>query len=621
MEKYQQYAEKAQSLGKKLTGTSGLKLSYIKVNSEWLDGYTNYISNKFFWDKKQISQYDIEERISVIESVLQEYDTILNEIDTTQDMDPDLKKFFVKRIEESRTKAEIAKRSALFEAEKSGYDIRFQWFTFEIKKNQEKIDHIWLWTNYEETKQTYLQEINDLQTKVYGPRITDCEDEKSIILSLCNKTYQKNKDKLTPQEYDLFTSFLDKFKNNITPNVSKDIKKIPWRWNLSMETIMEGTQHIKEHFYPNIQRLQTIAKGKTWYSSLLSKKTREYPDQKEDAFNKILTTIGHEDGGHMIRWDNQEKNGMIIAWSWYEDIEEGITKLNEWLLKYSLDEYPLVPTDTFIAVFIGENYNFEDTYRLIMALKKIQTNDEITKEKNDSIAKTSFNLAQRVKCYYPRDEQWSNRKDVIYFRGEKKIIEYLKSLPNDEERAEFYRKAMSAKVSFEDIFTLDNLFKKLGTTPENINQNKLVDKVFNVKLQEWAWAFSQKDNEQGKKNIEENLLKWDFRFNGMEQYTQDEKRALVHLFTIVKYKKYRGKYIQQKKWDELAARDHLKKWSIISFPTWQWVKKAKVLSSSLDELKIVFQHEWRYSWWEVISIKKKDIQQLWDVRILNNPKT
>jgi hypothetical protein len=34
MEKYQQYAEKAQSLGKKLTGTSGLKLSYIKVNSE-----------------------------------------------------------------------------------------------------------------------------------------------------------------------------------------------------------------------------------------------------------------------------------------------------------------------------------------------------------------------------------------------------------------------------------------------------------------------------------------------------------------------------------------------------------------------------------------------------------
>jgi hypothetical protein len=57
---------------------------------------------------------------------LQEYDTILNEIDTTQDMDPDLKKFFVKRIEESRTKAEIAKRSALFEAEKSGYDIRFQ---------------------------------------------------------------------------------------------------------------------------------------------------------------------------------------------------------------------------------------------------------------------------------------------------------------------------------------------------------------------------------------------------------------------------------------------------------------------------------------------------------------
>jgi len=64
------------------------------------------------------------------------------------------------------------------------------------------------------------------------------------------------------------------------------------------------------------------------------------------------------------------------------------------------------------------------------------------------------------------------------------LVEYLKSLPNDEERAEFYKKAMSAKVSFEDIFTIDKLFEKIGTNKENINQNKLVDKVFNVKLQQ-----------------------------------------------------------------------------------------------------------------------------------------
>ncbi|MEI7918701.1 MAG: hypothetical protein WCH65_00350 [bacterium] len=89
-----------------------------------------------------------------------------------------------------------------------------------------------------------------------------------------------------------------------------------------------------------------------------------------------------------------------------------------------------------------------------------------------------------MKCYYPWDEKGSNRKDVIYFRGEKKLIEYLRSLANDGERAIFYRKAMSAKVSFDDIFTLDSLFQKLGTDTSKLTQNKLVDKVFNVKLEE-----------------------------------------------------------------------------------------------------------------------------------------
>jgi len=66
-------------------------------------------------------------------------------------------------------------------------------------------------------------------------------------------------------------------------------------------------------------------------------------------------------------------------------------------LKYTLDEYPIIPNDTFIAVFIGENYNFEDTYHLITALKKLRITGEITKEKETSIAKTAFNLTQRVK--------------------------------------------------------------------------------------------------------------------------------------------------------------------------------------------------------------------------------
>lgn len=420
MKEYTAYTEEITWLEKTLTGTLGLRLSYIKSKSEWIDRYMNYISNKFFSNKENISQYDIEERVSVIESALEEYNILQQDIQANENLDSDIKSFLIKSIEESKAKAEIAKRSTFFEAEKSWYDIIFEWSTFEIKKNANKIKDIGLWTKYEEKKQSYLHDINTLQTETYGPRISDCDDEKQIILSLCNTKYIANNNKLTKEENELFASFLDTFKNNISSDVVKSTKNLPARGNLPVQTIMKGTEHIKKHFYPNIERWQVQEKGKIGYAAPFSRKVREYPDKKEDTFNKILTTIGHEDAGHMLRSDNQEKNWIMIAGPWYENIEEGITKLNEWLLKYSLDEYPLIPNDTFIAVFIGENYNFEDSYHMLKAWKKLNTTWEITKRKEDILSKSAFELTQRIKCYYPRDEVWSNRKDVIYFRGEKK---------------------------------------------------------------------------------------------------------------------------------------------------------------------------------------------------------
>ena len=390
-----------------------------------------------------------------------------------------------------------------------------------------------------------MKDIDILQTKIYGPKISEVKDEKDLIISICNEKYIRNFGNLSLEEKTFFENFLWKLTDSIEQKDIKIAKQLPSRWNLSMDDIMSWTEHIKNIFYPNIKREQKKEKGKKWYSVPFETKIREYPDQESDDFNKILTTIWHEDAGHMVRGDNQNKNWLIIAWAWYEDIEEWITKLNEWLLKYNLDEYPLIPNDTFISVFIWENYNFEDTYKLIKIIKKLGINWQIDIEKEKTISKAALNLAERVKWYYPRDEKWSNRKDVIYFRWEKKIIEYLKSLPDNEARAEWYRKAMSAKVSFEDIFTIDELLEEIGTSTENTSKNKLVDKIFNVKLEKWAWVFSKVEGEDGKRNIDKNLLDGDFRFNGMEEYSMREKKAIIELFNIVKYKKYKDKYISE----------------------------------------------------------------------------
>ncbi|MEI6426743.1 MAG: hypothetical protein WCO66_05360, partial [Candidatus Absconditabacteria bacterium] len=497
-----------------------------------------------------------------------------------------------------------------FEAEKSGYKILVENNEFDIQKQESQIRE----TSAEE-KTEYLREIEYLQTEIYGEKISNNEKERQTIVSLCNHTFNKNKDKISHEEQQIFQNFLNKFKDDIQTYSPPKIPRDNLKGKLSIDEIMNATEHIKTNFYPNIQRGQKQEKGKTAYSADFQTKVRKYPDKKEDVFSRILTTIGHEDGGHMIRSDNQEKNKLLMAGSGYEDIEEGITKLNEGLLKYSLDNYVITPNDTFISVFIGENYNFEDSYKLIRVLKKLNNKSEINDNKISTLA---FNLTQRVKGYYPRDMPGSNRKDVIYFRGEKKLVEYLKSLPSDEERAIFYRKAMSAKVSFEDIFTLDELFKELGGDSNNINYNKLVDKVFNIKLKEGAGAFNKKASETGKTNIEENLLKGDFRFNGMKEYTDQEKKALVDLFTMVKYKKYRGKYYQEEKRQELKNKDNLKIGHIISFKDAKgnW-KKGKVIKSSLSTLTVVLQENGVYKNSNIETIQKKDIQKLEDIRILN----
>jgi hypothetical protein len=54
---------------------------------------------------------------------------------------------------------------------------------------------------------------------------------------------------------------------------------------------------------------------------------------------------------------------------------------------------------------------------------------------------------------------------------------------------------MQAKVSFDDIFSIDTIIEELGGNTENLYENKLVDKVFNTKLKEGSGAFSKTTNQ------------------------------------------------------------------------------------------------------------------------------
>jgi hypothetical protein len=87
---------------------------------------------------------------------------------------------------------------------------------------------------------------------------------------------------------------------------------------------------------------------------------------------------------------------------------------------------------------------------------------------------------------------------------------------------------------------------------------------------------------------------------------------------MVGYKKYRGQYYKEETRNTLKNKDNLQKWHIVSFrDTDGQIKKGKVIESSLSNIKIILQHQWKYTNWEIRVIKKKNIESLENIKVLN----
>lgn len=535
--KYDYLTKKAINLEDKIKYISWSKLLYHTVENTINEKKhsIHYLSKRFFGNN-DITQNTIAETVAILQITIDSFWDLKKEI-ANSNVEQFQKDFLIKRIDEAILKCEFAKKATFFEAEKS-------WYTISIGNNEFKVSNKDSDKKFlsMEQKNQYLTDMNDLQTKIYGPKITDTPKEKNIVFSILQDLYEKNKDNLDNDEQILFQKFLEKFNFDYIKVDTTPPDFLEWD-PIEVSKIMKATDHIRNNFYNNVSWKQEQPKWRTGYAVYWQNKTREYPDKEKDLFKKLFIAIGHEDAGHMLRGDNQIKNWLVIPWAWYEYIEEGITKLNEGLLKYNLDTYQNIPSDTFIWVFIWENYNYQDTYSLLRIIKKMKIKGEITDEIDKKLSEQANNLAQRVKGYYPWDDVWSNRKDVIYFRWENILVDYLKSLPNDLERSLFYHKLLEAKVSFSDIIAMDDF---LADKKDVLNYNKMVDKILYLKLKNGTWVFSKQKNKESRlRPIDTNLLNWDFRFHTIDEYTMKEKRALIEVISLIGYKKQGGKYIRE----------------------------------------------------------------------------
>lgn len=558
------YTERLENMNKNnISGIQWIGLKY-KETLDNLWNTINIISNSFFNFKedgtekseqelkemKNLQFWDITARMNVTQRAKDETIQIQKDILNDEKIIPIIKTLLLKKIEQILQHIQIIQLATPIEAQKYTYILDTK--TGTLTKDIQKQKNIWLY------KKHYNKNINNItaiQDNLYGPKISDTIEERDLIISKLNDLLTKNKSNITSKEITKFSRFLERFP--ITTkiiNTSKTDKK-SMKWNIPLTSIKNISNYVINNFY-NIPEWKTDTKiGKNNLSVNTNKKELNLPANKTTFSEDSLSTIvEHEIGWHVVRWSKWKTN-LWFSWNNYENIEEWITKLNEYFIHYdSLENIALQPEMGHIAVFIWENYDFENTLVLLKIYFKLTWKSYIDAQK------LAINRTKRVKSYYHRDQPWANRKDVIYYRGVKKLIEYLKIL-SPQERTEFFNDAYFAKLSFEDISLVTELKKQL-----NITQNKtdipfplwkLIFRKQNFKNQttnnsKWAFLWAE--------NIQKNLIADDFRFLKLSPLTHKKKKQVIN---IMQYKEESKEYENLKKDIDLINNLIKSPWYII----------------------------------------------------------
>ena len=176
-----------------------------KVYSELFGGMIKYDANnvafEFFPDafsdnKKQennvslrpIDEQYIQKRIQDFEDSITEFSKKLRQSQEDSDFSDLQKEFLKASMEKTILQLRYFQKSIWLEAEKSG---------------QITID--------ENTREKLLAEINALQDQVYGKEISADENEKTMVLQSIFELFERNSDKITQEEKEIFENFFEKF--------------------------------------------------------------------------------------------------------------------------------------------------------------------------------------------------------------------------------------------------------------------------------------------------------------------------------------------------------------------------------------------------------------------------
>lgn len=137
---------------------------------------------------RPIDEQYIQKRIQDFEDSIAEFSKKLRQSQEDSDFSDLQKEFLKASMEKTILQLRYFQKSIWLEAEKSG---------------QITID--------ENTREKLLAEINALQDQVYGKEISADENEKTMVLQSIFELFERNSDKITQEEKEIFENFFEKF--------------------------------------------------------------------------------------------------------------------------------------------------------------------------------------------------------------------------------------------------------------------------------------------------------------------------------------------------------------------------------------------------------------------------
>lgn len=460
------------------------------------------LNTNFFLENININQQIINEKISIFNERINKIKNIKEEIENFE-ISKIEKKFLINALDILELKFELFKESIYLEAEKA-------WF--ELSNNDRKI---------------FLDEVNRIQDLIYGPEISSVESEKAEILNLLSNIFKENKCKISEDEAKYFNKFLWNF----------DYKKIDLIKNKDNDNFTNKFLP-KEKVIKIFETVINIYDLDWWVISL--ENVDNFSVKKDDkkilipewkiekiSLKRILQLIDHEIWVHWIRWFNSDLT-LKTNWEWYLEWEEWKATLTELLFDNKLEEVSVLPTIHHISTFIAENYNFEDTKKILEIYYKLTWLDwdRAIIEANDKTI--------RVKRFVSLYEKWANRKDVSYTRWQKEVVEYLQNA-SIEGIKNFIKDFYFSKLSLNDISLVPEFKKNIKYDESKLKYPLWIWQILYKKL---LWRKIFLENNSSSFNHWENkmVLQEQPLFSHVEELTFGTKRKIVEILKLAREK-------------------------------------------------------------------------------------